>query len=117
MAVTSERLTIILFTGDVDASLEYDAADNAASPGQIDIITLASGANTITPPTGGSTPLAVTIVPPSGNTALITLKGISGDTGIVLHKTDPCTISLNSTTSTFVLTAASSIAGVRLIWS
>jgi len=117
MAVSAERLTIILFTGDVAATLEYDAAINAASPGQIDIVTLTSGANTVTPPTGGTTPLAVTIVPPSGNTALITLKGISGDTGIALHKTDPCTISLNSTTSTFVLTAASQIAGVRLIWS
>jgi hypothetical protein len=48
---------------------------------------------------------------------LITLKGISGDTGVELHLTDPCTISLNSTTNTFVLTAASQLAGVRLIWS
>lgn len=117
MAVSAERLSIILFTGDVAATLEYDAAVNAASPGQIDIITLASGANTITPPTGGSTPVAVTIVPPSSNTVLITLKGISGDTGVELHLTDPCTISLNSTTNTFVLTAASQLAGVRLIWS
>lgn len=117
MPVSAQRQTIILFTGDVFATLDYDAATNAASPGQLDIITLASGVNTITPPTGGSTPKAVTIVPPSGNTVLITLKGDSGDVGIELHLTDPATISLNSTTNVLVLDADDEVIGVRLIWS
>jgi hypothetical protein len=36
---------------------------------------------------------------------------------VVLHKTDPSVIGLNSGSSTFCLTASASIAGVRLIWT
>jgi hypothetical protein len=117
MAVSSNRTVTVALTGDVTYSQSFSAAANSASPGQNDIVTLASGANTITPPTGGTTPKAVTIIPPVGNVNTITLKGITGDTGVVLHKTDPAVISLNSPTSTFVLTASAEIAGVRLIWT
>lgn len=117
MSVTSVRTTNVTFTGDQESSNNYAAASNASSPGQSDIITLASGANTITPPSGGTTPVAVTIIPPTGNTETITLKGVTGDTGVVLHKTDPTTIALNSPTDTFVLTASGTITGVRMVWS
>lgn len=117
MAVTSNRGITIAFTGDVIADNTFSAAESIVSPGQIDIVSLSSGANTITPPSGGTTPKAVTIVPPAGNNNTITLKGITGDTGVVLHKTDPSSIALNSSTATFVLTASADIAGVRLIWS
>lgn len=117
MAVTAVRRIAIELSGDVDAAHTYSAANNIASPGQIDIVTLASGANTITPPTGGSTPVACTIIPPSGNLNTITLKGLTGDTGVVLHKTDPSVIALNSPTNTFVLTASAIITGVRLVWT
>jgi hypothetical protein len=116
MATAAARIISHTFSGDVSATLPFSAASNAASPGQIDLVTLASGANTITPPAGGSTPKAVTIIPPSGNTNTITLKGVTGDTGVVLHITDPTSIGLNSPTATFVLTASASIAGVRLVW-
>src|SRR5690242_2468757 len=107
MSVTSQRATTIAFSGDITASETFSAANNTTTPAQINIQTLASGANTITPPTvgsGGAT--AVTIIPPAGNTATITLKGVSGDTGVVLHKTDPTTVALNSPTNTFVLSAS-----------
>lgn len=117
MSVTATRTVAINFTGDVVAQNSFPAASNTASPGQIDIVTLASGANTITIPAGGSTPKAVTIIPPSGNTTLITLKGISGDTGVALHHTDPTSIAIDSTVATFVLNAAAGITGVRLVWS
>lgn len=117
MATTSERKVTLSFTGDIEFSESYPAASNTSSPGQTDLITLASGANTITVPSGGSSFKAVTIIPPSGNTVLITFKGVSGDTGVPLHKTDFSSIGLDSTVSTFVLTAASEIIGVRLIWS
>lgn len=117
MSTTASRRVSVAFSGDVEAEIIGQATNNAASPGQTQIVTLSSGANTITPPSGGSTPTAVTIIPPAGNTALITLKGITGDTGVVLHKTDPTSIGLNSPTDTFVLTAGASIAGVRLVWS
>lgn len=114
MAVTAARTVVVLYTGDIAAQCYEDAADNSASPAQIETVTLAAGANTITPPTSAT---ACTIVPPSGNTSTITLKGVTGDTGVVLHKTDPTSIGINSASDTFVLTAAAEITGVRLIWS
>lgn len=117
MAVTSTRRIIIEFSGDIEASNSFAAASNSASPGQLSIVSLISGANTITPPTGGSTPKSVTIIPPSGNTVTLTLKGVTGDTGVVLHLTDPTSIGLNSPTATFVLTASGALAGLRLVWS
>jgi hypothetical protein len=117
MAVTANRSVTVTLTGDVDYNQTFSAVENADSPGQIDIVTLASGANTITPPSGGTTPVAVTIIPPAGNTQTITLKGITGDTGIALSKTDPTTIGLGSSSATFVLTAGADIEGVRLIWT
>lgn len=117
MAITGARSVSVNFTGDITLNFTASAASNTVSPGMIEIRTLASGANTITPPTGGTTPKAVTIIPPDGETATITLKGVTGDTGVVLHKTDPTTIALNSPTTTFVLTASAVITGVRLVWS
>lgn len=115
MSVTSNRVIGISFSGDIDApNLAYKAAENTSAPGRIDRTDLSSGANTITVPTGFK---AVTIIPPAGNTTLITLKGVTGDTGVPLHLTDPSSIGLDSTESTFVLTAAGSITGVRLIWT
>jgi|SRR5688572_8488784 len=114
MAVAGNRSIAISFTGDVNApSLIHSAAENAASPGEIESVVLASGNNTITPPVGFK---AVTILPPAGNTNLITLKGVNGDTGVPLHKTDPTSIGLDSTVVTFVLNAAAETT-VRLIWS
>lgn len=117
MATTAQRSVTIQFTGDISAANTFAAANNGSSPGQIEIRSLASGANTITPPSGGTTPRAVTIIPPAGNLNLITLKGIAGDTGVVLHLTDPTTIALNSPVTTFVLNAAAIIDGVRLVWT
>lgn len=117
MAVTSNRTVTVTLTGDITYSQSFSAAANSASPGDVQIVTLASGANTITPPAGGTTPKAVTIIPPTGNNYTITVKGTTGDTGVVIHKTDPTVLGLNSPTDTFNLTAASTIAGVRLIWT
>jgi hypothetical protein len=118
MSVSATRSTTITFSGDVTGTETISAATNAVSPGSVTVQTLSSGANTITvPATTGVTVTAVTIVPPTGNTQAITLKGVSGDTGIVLHNTDPSTISLGSTVTTFVLNAAAQITGVRFFWS
>jgi len=115
MPTASKRSISLGFTGDVNApNMNYSAADNATSPGEIDTLTLAAGANTITVPAGFK---GVTILPPSGNTNLITLKGVTGDTGVPLHLTDPSSIGLDSTEATFVLTAAAEIVGLKLIWT
>lgn len=117
MAVASTRNTSIVFSGDLTATINANAASNAASPGKTDLVTLAIGDNTITPPTGGSTPKACTIDPPTGNVSTITLKGDAADVGVVLHKTDPTSIALDDPTDTFILEAAAEIVGVRLTWS
>jgi len=117
MAVTSVRSVTVAFTGDVEWTQEFDAASNAASPAQNDLVTLSSGANTITAPTGGSVPKGVTIIPPTNNDQTLTLKGVSGDTGIALHRTDPTSLALETGVSSFVLSAGGTITGVRIIWS
>lgn len=123
MTTTAKRKITLTYYGDVGGTSpgireEVSAADNAASPAQIQIISLSSGDNTITAPTAGaSTPKACTIMKPSGNTTAIKIKGAGGDTGVRLHDTDPDTISLHSSQMTFILNAASTIDGVRLFWT
>lgn len=118
MSVSATRATTITYSGDVTGTETISAAINAASPGAVTIQSLSSGANTITvPSTTGVTVTACTIVPPVGNSVSITLKGISGDTGIRIHNTDPTTVAVDSSVTSFVLTAGSAIAGVRLFWS
>lgn len=122
MASTARRKITLTYFGDVGGpspgvAQEISAADNNTSPAQIQVVTLAIGDNTITAPTGGTTPTACTIVKPSGNTSLIKLKGVGGDTGVKLHLTDPDTVSLDATQTTFVLNAAAQVVGVRLFWS
>lgn len=122
MSTTSTRTVTIGFQVGVDPGVNapdmpYDAASNANSPGSTDLVNLSSGANTITKPSGGSTVTGMTIIPPVGNTTLITLKGVTGDTGVPLHLTDPSSFGVDSTLSSVCLTAAGAITGVRIIWT
>lgn len=117
MSVTATRSQTITYTGSVTGTETVSAASNAASPGSITLHTLASGANTITVPTGGSTPSAATILPPTGNVQTIILKGVTGDTGVGLHLTDPTTIALATSVTTFCLTAGGTITGLLIYWS
>ena len=117
MAVNATRTITIAFTGDISGSNAPSANPNASSPGSITIHTLAPGDNTITVPTGGSTVKGATLIPPSGNANAITLKGVGGDTGIAISKVDPTSIGFETAPANFVLNAASTIAGMRIIWS
>jgi|SRR5215469_14413242 len=112
MSLTSSRRAIVEFNGDYTLTAVNEAADNANTPAAISDIALITGANTITPPTGVT---GVTLLMPAGNTAIVTLKGVSGDTGVALHITDPSSIGLNGS-STFVLSASAGVT-VRLMWS
>lgn len=119
MSVSSSRFISIALSGDVVApSLIYNAALNALSPGAIELKLLASGANTtISPPPTPTLPKAVTLSYENDeNTVQVTLKGVAGDTGIALHRTDPSSIALNSPTGTFVLHATADVV-VRLTWT
>lgn len=118
MAVTATRSITVVYSGDVVGTQTHDAADNTVSPGTQEVRTLASGANTITVPTSGTAvPTAVTLVLPLANAVQVTLKGVSGDTGILLNLLGPSSIALAPGQASFVLNAASILTGVRLIWS
>lgn len=118
MAVNAARTVTINLTGDVIADKIYSAAQNAASPGSITLHALSSGDNTITVPSAsGFTVKAATIVPPSTNTQAITLKGVGGDTGIAISKTDPTSIAFETAPANFVLNAGAAINGLRIIWT
>lgn len=118
MSTTSNRNVQVQFSGDNTAEIIQSALANTVSPGMSVIQSLASGANTITAPVvSGLVITGLTIIPPAGNTSLITLKGITGDTGVPLHLTDPTSIALDTTFVSLVLNAAAAIVGVRLVWS
>lgn len=73
----------------------------------------------ITPsPTGGSTVKAATIIPPAGNTQSLTLKGVTGDTGLVLSLTEPMTLTFKATpATTFLIVAGGTVTGLRIVWT
>jgi len=113
MAVTSNRSIVVSLSGDVSANASPRAAENTTASGVVELKTLSTD-TTITPPTGST---ACTIQAPAGTTATMTLKGVAGDTGVVLHKTDPSSFGLNNAATTFVITVSSSITSVRFIWT
>ena len=116
MSTTATRTTTIVYSGDVVGTQSLAAASNAASPGQVTYQDLSSGFNQIDVPSGG-TPVSVTIVPPTGNTTSITLKGVTGDTGIRIHDTDPTTVAINSSVTSIGLTTGGAITNVRFFWT
>jgi hypothetical protein len=86
-----------------------------------DVVVLASGANTITPPTGatavvvlGQNSATPTPNPPSAVT--LTLKGVTGDTGITVSNKWPVLLSFDTLPGSFVITASSSGATIELWW-
>ena len=74
--------------------------------------TLASGANTIAVPTGATICI---ITPPTTNTNTLTLKGVTGDTGVLISKVTPTVISLG-VNATFCLTASGSTPLVEIMF-
>jgi hypothetical protein len=110
--ITSNSRVINLFTGDFGMQSIAAAGENSNSPGAIIDYALTTGNNTITPPAQST---GATLLFPTANTVLVTLKGVAGDTGIVLHPTDPTRIAINST-SAFVLSVASAVS-MKIIWS
>ena len=119
MAVQSSRQSIIQFTGDVTGTEIAQAAINQLSSGQSQIIALVTGANTVTVPAVALVyvPTAVTIIPDPLNVTTLTLKGVTGDTGVTIHPTDPTILAIASTVVSFVITVLAGPVNVRFIWS
>lgn len=78
---------------------------------QSSVVTLSSGANTITPPTGATIAVifganATNPAPNPLSTATLTLKGVTGDTGISLSAAYPTVVSFGTLPATFCITAS-----------
>jgi hypothetical protein len=118
MSVTATRTTTIAYTIDVVGTEVLVAGANAVSPGQITPLALAIGFNSIAVPSlVGITATAVTIIPPVGNTNSLTLKGITGDTGIRLHNTDHTVLALDPSATAIGITVGTAITNVRFMWT
>lgn len=93
---------------------------NGNSPAVVQAISLISGANTISATNcpAIATAAGVFIVPPAGQGTTITLKGVTGDTGIPVAFTGaPTFLSFaNPPPTSFVLTTNSTITNLFLIW-
>lgn len=70
-----------------------------------------NGFQAFTVPTGAT---AVLIIPVAGNAQTLTLKGVTGDTGIALHITNPTVVALGSTPSIGLTTGGST--GFTIVW-
>lgn len=118
MSVVSSRTLQIQFSGDISTQIIQSALDNDLALDVNVLQSLVLGANTISAPVvAGKLVTGLTIIPPAGNGNLITLKGVSGDTGFPLHLTDPTSIALDSTFVSLVLSVSAPIVGVRFIWT
>lgn len=116
MATTTTAVVTLTSTGDDPATRVFSAAANQASPVNDQLVNLANGVNTFTVPTAG-TITRVTIIPPAGNTTSMVLKGLSGDTGVSLHRTDWTSIGLDNGVAQIVITTGGIINNVRILWS
>ncbi len=76
-------------------------------------VTLAGGANTVTVP---PTAVGVTVVPPAGSANAKTIKGIAGDTGILMHPAVPFSLSFTAASvANFVINSAG-VETLALLW-
>jgi hypothetical protein len=119
MAVASQVLLSISKTGDtmVAETVSNYPINNADAPINVttQLFAAATFAAVSIPALQGSAAIqGVLIEPPSSNTGTITLKGVTGDTGIDLHKTKPSFVSLNSTTNIGLLCASATT--IKFIW-
>ena len=118
MSVTAVRTTSVNYSGDeatAGTGISQSSTNTDAPSIGSSLVNLASGFNTITLPTG-HTVYGVTITPPSGNTTTLTLKGVTGDTGIPLHLTKASSVSFASATTTFGLTAGAGMSVKIAYW-
>ena len=83
----------------------------ASAVDQTSVVALSSGANTITIPTGTSYmiitgPNAVSPTPNPLSAAVLTLKGVAGDTGVVISARNPHVHSFDTAPASVVLNAS-----------
>jgi hypothetical protein len=118
VSITALLRNYISFSGDQESDLIYSSEELEDSPAQQQVISLSTGNNTITlPDVDGFTVHGVAIVPPATDAGLVTLKGVNGDTGILLSSEGVSVFQFGSTLpASIVLSAAAGVEGWRLVW-
>lgn len=113
MSKTSSYACSVTGTGDgLSQVFSSPTFTNTSSPLKHDLVSLTTGANTLTPPTGAT---IVCIVPPVTSTNAKTIKGITGDTGFTMGPAVPFWSGLPAAPVAFVVTSAGSEA-VDVYW-
>lgn len=101
------------FTAGGSTNIPLPTATNANSPLITSYQNLASGANTITISANAS---SFMLIPPTGNTQTLTLKGLTADTGIPLSKIAPFVLQFDTVPpASLVITAGGIVTGVQII--
>jgi hypothetical protein len=102
-----------------DEPLPLDQIINNYSPSADVTVTTASAtfqAFTTLSPSITANSRGVVLIPPAGNTTVITLKGVTGDTGFLLHPNGIAVLPFSAAgVPTSGILTASSIVGLRLI--
>lgn len=110
-ASASVNISASVSGGIVNRSLNLPTIANSPTTDAISLLVCSTGFNSISPPTNA---VGVIILPPAANTVTLTLKGVTGDTGVGLHLTNPSCISLAGL-SAFGITTNGSVT-LDLFW-
>ena len=118
MSITAGVTNYVRFTGDQESELIFTSGLLANSPAMQQLVSLVDGNNTISVPSVDDFDVhGVVIVPPTANENQLTLKGVDGDTGVILSALLPTILQFGDTVpSSFVLFIEGEIAGLRLVW-
>ena len=114
MSIQSLYNIQVVFTEDLLYSQQFNSTTSTSSPARVISTTLVSGTTAFVLPAGTK---GFGIVPPVSNTtAELTIKGVTGDTGVNLGTSNPSILGIKGTTSTTVVSifASTTIADVRL---
>lgn len=115
MSIQSQYNIQAILTEDLLYSQQFASLTSTTSPARVTSTTLVSGTNTIVLPAGTS---GFGIIPPVSNTTVdLTLKGVTGDTGVPLGASNPSIFGIKTTTATtqVVVNASGTLADVTLI--
>ena len=90
--------------------------DFATALGEAEYLDLANGNNTITRPTSPRAATGVIIIPPSGNTNALSIRGVAGDTGLSISPNRAFWWPMGTPPTNFVINSTGATNGVLFVW-
>src|SRR5258708_6678114 len=116
MAGTATLTITGTMTGGITGSEVFaqNSFTNTAAVEYVQPVSLSNGANTITVPAGSK---GFYLITAAGNTSVITLKGLTGDTGIAIAPAGIVAMQFaSSPPANFVITVTTSTTTCNIIW-